>query len=62
MSNPPDSNQILGYDLELWLLLGVLIVFIIRIGIRMFKGENFDDVLTSMQDRMLSEIDDGDDD
>jgi|TARA_B110000014_G_C20120840_1_gene593883 hypothetical protein len=62
VSNPPDSNQILGYDLELWLLLGVLIVFIIRIGIRMFKGENFDDVLTSMQDRMLSEIDDGDDD
>ena len=62
MSNPPDSNQILGYDLELWLLLGVVIVFIIRIGIRMFKGENFDDVLTSMQDRMLSEIDDGDDD
>lgn len=56
------SGHILGVDIELWLLLGALIVFILRIGIRMFKGENFDDVLTSMQDRMLSEIDDEDDD
>ena len=56
------SGHILGVDIELWLFLVALIVFILRIGIRMFKGENFDDVLTSMQDRMLSEIDDEDDD